>query len=1158
MASTSSTSTSISTFIPQWKYDVFLSFRGEDTRFNFTDHLYANLIRRGIATFRDDDSLKRGEEIAPELLKAIEESRFSLIVFSENYAGSRWCLDELVKIMKCRKEMKQTVVPIFYDVDPSHVRHQKERFGEAFSNYKEDTEEMKEKVRSWRSALTEAANISGVHVKKNGYESKHVQEIVNNIFRTLNCRMLEVGDNLVGMDSHVNEIIRRLCVDQLNDVRIIGICGIGGMGKTTVAKVVYNKCSHKFEYMSFLENVREVGNTKGLHYLQNQLLCDLLQVERNENVSNVSQGANMIKNVLRCKRVFIVLDDIDDLEQLEYLLKPRDWLERGSRVIIITRNKHLLQEMDDVYEVKELNFEQACELFSLFAFRQNHPKQDFIHLSDRVVSYCHGLPLALKVLGSLLLNEAIPQWKSELSKLEREPEVKIHDVLKVSFDGLDYTQKKIFLDIACCFKGEDKDFVSRILDGCNLYAERGIKVLCDKCLISLSENKILMHDLIQEMGWNIIRSESPGDPTKWRRLWDSSDVCRAFRMGGMKNVEAIFLDLSRSTPLQVSTKIFAKMKQLRLLKIYWSGYRGTTEKKFKVILPKDFQFPAHELRYLHWEGYPLKSLPSNFLGENLIELNMRDSNIKQLWQGNECLEQLKILNLFGSEQLTEISNFSNMPNLEKLELKFCTSLNVVDPSIGDLKKLTSLNLAGCKNLTSLPSSIQYLDSLETIALSNCSNLEEFPEMKGSSMKALYSLDLDGCGIKELPSSIELLTELQYLFLSNCKNLRSLPSSICRLKSLLHLSLNGCSNLDTFPKIMEDMEWFGDLDFRCLGIKELPSSIQNLKSLMRLDMSSCCLVTLPDSIYNLRSLEELTLQGCSNLENHCNLMEGSIPTEIWDLYSLEILNLSWNHMVSIPSGISQLCKLRYLDISHCKMLQDIPELPLSLREIDAHYCTKLEMLSSPSSLLWSSLLKWFNPTSNEHLNCKEDKMILTLGNGGIPGWVLHQEIGSRVRIEPPLNWYEDDHFLGFAFFIHFHRENRFPIRSQLSLRLRGDPDEVVDDHDIRCWCRCNLLDGYTSDRLWVALYSKNAIPNKYHRKQPWHFLVDFVPSNNRWATPTNIKRCGVQLIYTHDYLHDNVPMLLDHQKGHDDVEENQADDQEPHPKRLRASNTDLKL
>ena len=188
------------------------------------------------------------------------------------------------------------------------------------------------------------------------------------------------------------------------------------------------------------------------------------------------------------------------------------------------------------------------------------------------------------------------------------------------------------------------------------------------------------------------------------------------------------------------------------------------------------------------------------------------------------------------------------------------------------------------------------------------------------------------------------------------------------------------------------------------------------------------------------------------------------------------------------------------------------------------------------------------------------MILILGNGGIPGWVLHQEIGSQVRIEPPLNWYEDDHFLGLAFFFLYHKGNHFEVPYYFDLTLHGDSDEVVDHLSMDSLCKCHEINGDVSDELWVTLYPKNAIPNKYHRKQPWHFLAafDFVTRINGQATHTNIKRCGVQLIYTHDYLHDNVPMLVDHQRGHDDAGENQADDQEPHPKRLRASSTDLKL
>lgn len=145
--------------LSKWAYQVFLSFRGEDTRTNFTDHLFLALVHAGIHTFRDDIELQRGEDICSELLEAIENSRISVIIFSKNYADSRWCLDELVKIMECKKNVRQTVLPVFYDISPSEVRNQTGLFAEAFT--KHESRFKFERVERWRKALTEAANLSG-------------------------------------------------------------------------------------------------------------------------------------------------------------------------------------------------------------------------------------------------------------------------------------------------------------------------------------------------------------------------------------------------------------------------------------------------------------------------------------------------------------------------------------------------------------------------------------------------------------------------------------------------------------------------------------------------------------------------------------------------------------------------------------------------------------------------------------------------------------------------------------------------------------------------------------------------------------------------------------------------------------------------------------
>ena len=158
---TESASSSSSSIMSGFKYDVFLSFRGSDTRKNFTDHLYAALKQKGIFTFRDDEKLERGTFISSELLRAIEESRFAVVIISRDYASSSWCLVELAKIVECMEKERLIVLPVFHYIDPSDVRNLKETFGEAFAKHEERDEDNIEEVRRWKAALTKVAKIAG-------------------------------------------------------------------------------------------------------------------------------------------------------------------------------------------------------------------------------------------------------------------------------------------------------------------------------------------------------------------------------------------------------------------------------------------------------------------------------------------------------------------------------------------------------------------------------------------------------------------------------------------------------------------------------------------------------------------------------------------------------------------------------------------------------------------------------------------------------------------------------------------------------------------------------------------------------------------------------------------------------------------------------------
>ncbi|XP_028793764.1 TMV resistance protein N-like [Neltuma alba] len=244
----------------KYRYDVFLGFRGEDTCHAFTVPLYNSLRRKGINAFIDDKKLGKGERIAPAVIKAIERSRISLIVFSTNYATSTWCLEELTHIIWCKKQKNQLVMAIFYKVDLLDVQYQRNSFEEARAALEDRYRDDLEKVCKWRSALFEAASLSSTWLFEDGCESGFVERIVEHAYSMLPPKRFHNVDCIVGLEPRIEEVISLINKSD-KGVCMLGIHGTGGIGKTTLAKALYYSVFYHFEGACFLFDVREVSKT---------------------------------------------------------------------------------------------------------------------------------------------------------------------------------------------------------------------------------------------------------------------------------------------------------------------------------------------------------------------------------------------------------------------------------------------------------------------------------------------------------------------------------------------------------------------------------------------------------------------------------------------------------------------------------------------------------------------------------------------------------------------------------------------------------------------------------------------------------------------------------------------------------------------------------
>ena len=355
-------------------------------------------------------------------------------------------------------------------------------------------------------------------------ESKFIQGVIKWISSTtLNRTRLFVSKYPIGVDSRATEI-EKILHNESNDIPIMAILGLGGIGKTTIARAVYNKIVDDFEESFFLDNVKErSGTIDGIVRLQEILLSNILR-GGNLKVDNISRGINVIKEKLCHKRVLVVLDDVDEGKQITNLLENCDWLAPGSVILITTRDKDVLQILKQdplIHMVDELDEYEACELFSLYAFQSNEPEEAYFQLTKQIINYLNGLPLALEIIGSDLRGKSLYQWKSALKKYKKVPDKKILKILETSYEGLDQYEKDIFLDIAFFFNRENRGYVVNILEACQLFPEYYIQKLIDKCLITIDWcGNLSMHNLLQQMGEEIVQQESPQVPGERSRLRD--------------------------------------------------------------------------------------------------------------------------------------------------------------------------------------------------------------------------------------------------------------------------------------------------------------------------------------------------------------------------------------------------------------------------------------------------------------------------------------------------------------------------------------------------------------------------------------------------------------------------------------------------------------
>ncbi|WZZ46576.1 hypothetical protein YC2023_042835 [Brassica napus] len=593
----------------------------------FISYIFNELRLRGFAPLGYD--LSRNPVNGNQDL--LDKSQLGIIIFSMNYVSSSECMDGFVALMDHSKANELMLFPVFFEVEFCNVKDQAGSFEKAFAQFENSVQASQ--VLKWKAAVEELTSTDRYHQYKKGDEVMLAKNIVRDV--QVNSK---TGSNLTA-SLQLSHILSLLNSWQSSAPHIVG-----------------------------LWDFHQLCQTKGLNPLREEFLSKIFGEEK-VFIDPCGTKLSFTRDRFRDKKVLIVLDGVSNARDAEVLVGGFGWFSGGHTIILTSRNRQVLVKCNakEIYEIKKLSESDSIQLCRQFATEKNWKVR--MSLIEELVNYASGNPLALRALCSSIQKQCISDEEEHLSILHHHPPIEIRDAFGGIFSELDDNEKNTFLDLACFFKGENKDHVVNILDGCGFLTDLGISGLIDESLISLVDNRIEMPNVFQDMGRFVVRQEHE-EAGKRSRLSDSSDIVDV---------------LTNNSNLEM------------LRRIILSHSRQLTDFSWLSM--------ATNLEHIDLEGCTsLVEVNSSSIlhHRKLTFLSLKGCSHLRIIPSTAHLESLEVLNLSGCSELEHLEDFS--PNLTKIYLAG-TAIKEIPSSIVTLTRLVTLDVGNCNRLQHLPPEI---------------------------------------------------------------------------------------------------------------------------------------------------------------------------------------------------------------------------------------------------------------------------------------------------------------------------------------------------------------------------------------------------------------------------------------------------------------------